>query len=101
MLAFAGLVVAISDWEAPFEKRDSKGNAIVERNTEFSIMIMMLTALALIALSFQHYFALNYINYKDPVAFHKQVMIKKAEMGLTTGSSKITQNYLSRPMGLT
>jgi|688.fasta_scaffold375661_1 hypothetical protein len=52
VLAFSGLVVAISDWEVPFEKRDFKGNAIVERNTEFSVMIMMLTVLALIALFF-------------------------------------------------
>ena len=52
VLAFSGLAVAISDWEEPFEKRDSKGDAIVERKTEFSVMIMMLTVLALVALFF-------------------------------------------------
>jgi hypothetical protein len=86
VLACIGLLISTSYWEHSFDeagqtRRVHTADHSRHKHGESPHLSLLITALALAALFFKYYFKRQWSEYKNPVAFHKQLIMKKVELG--------------------
>ena len=92
LLAAVSLLVAIREWNDSFPRRGPNGTLLPEVATATDTILVVISLVAIVAITVKYWLEAIWVNYKNPIEFTKVIIQKQVEMGMIDPDD-LTENF--------